>query len=446
MRNYSPGQVVVGRTKKVFTTSRRVFLKSTRRLWSSKRTVLVGWLALTLGVPVMLAFAEPAHANDPASSPTHAASAKDLVKMASPRHVITSIKQAHRTKTTKPVKRKSKLPVSATTTTTTTFISPPSNVIPSPPVNVNGGSPPTTTTTVDLPPAAPPTTSTTTTTTTTTTIATPPPSSNGSWWHPPIGNLPWQWELDHPLSLSNATDMGTNDTLPNGQLAPAPKVYDIDAIINPASTVTALHALGAHVICYIEVGAAGNYYSASDEGIPTTYYSQYQAAGVFGDKVSGYPEYYLNINSPATVSITEAMINQQCAAKGFDAVETDIDETYSGSDGATGFTLTQANEVAYMTTLANYMHSLGLAWIIKNPDDTGDNYATLMEPLADGVLSEQCNEYSTCSALSAYFGHKAIFNAEYNLATSAFCPADIAQGINGALFPVALTGARSPCS
>ena len=240
--------------------------------------------------------------------------------------------------------------------------------------------------------------------------------------------------------------MGTNDTLPNGQLAPAPKVYDIDAIINPASTVTALHALGAHVICYIEVGAAGNYYSASDEGIPTTYYSQYQAAGVFGDKVSGYPEYYLNINSPATVSITEAMINQQCAAKGFDAVETDIDETYSGSDGATGFTLTQANEVAYMTTLANYMHSLGLAWIIKNPDDTGDNYATLMEPLADGVLSDQCNEYSTCSALSAYFGHKAIFNAEYNLATSAFCPADIAQGINGALFPVALTGARSPCS
>ena len=278
------------------------------------------------------------------------------------------------------------------------------------------------------------------------TPAAPPKGSKTSWWRPGPGVLPWQWEIDHPLDPSNATDMGTNDTLPNGQPAPAPKVYDIDAIINPASTVTALHALGAHVICYIEVGAAGNYYSASDEGIPTTYYSQYQAAGVFGDKVSGYPEYYLNINSPATVSITEAMINQQCAAKGFDAVETDIDETYSGSDGATGFTLTQANEVAYMTTLANYMHSLGLAWIIKNPDDTGDNYATLMEPLADGVLSEQCNEYSTCSALSAYFGHKAIFNAEYNLATSAFCPADIAQGINGALFPVALTGARSPCS
>jgi len=35
------------------------------------------------------------------------------------------------------------------------------------------------------------------------------------------------------------------------------------------------------------------------------------------------------------------MINQQCAAKGFDAVETDLDETYAGGDGTTGFTLTK---------------------------------------------------------------------------------------------------------
>ena len=43
----------------------------------------------------------------------------------------------------------------------------------------------------------------------------------------------------------------------------------------------------------------------------------------------GYPEYYLNINSPATVSIVESMIQQQCAAKGFDAVEPDIDDSYT---------------------------------------------------------------------------------------------------------------------
>jgi hypothetical protein len=240
--------------------------------------------------------------------------------------------------------------------------------------------------------------------------------------------------------------MGTNDTLPNGQPAPAPKVFDIDGIINPASTVSALHRLGDHVICYIEVGTAGNYYSAGDEGIATSYYAQYQAAGVLGNSLSGYPESFLNINSPATVQITEAMISQQCAAKGFDAVETDLDETYSGSDGDSGFNLTQADEVTYMTTLATFMHQHGLAWIIKNPDDTGDNYATLMEPLADGVLTEQCNQYNTCGSLSAYFGHKAIFNAEYDLDTSAFCAQDISRGINGAKFPEDLNGPRSPCS
>ena len=71
------------------------------------------------------------------------------------------------------------------------------------------------------------------------------------------------------------------------------------------------------------------------------------------------------------------MISKQCAAKGFDAVETDIDEEYTDNSG---FPLTKATEESYMTTLADYMHGLGLGWWIKNPDDTGDSYATDMYP------------------------------------------------------------------
>jgi hypothetical protein len=239
-----------------------------------------------------------------------------------------------------------------------------------------------------------------------------------SWWVPPLGSQPWQWELSHPLRLSNAHDMGTDDKLPNGQPAPDPVIYDIDGIINPASTVAALHAEQKHVVCYIEVGAAGNYYSAADEGIPTTYYAQLKSAGVFGKRVPGYPEYYLDIRSAATVSIIESMIDKQCAAKGFDAVETDIDEEYGDPSG---FPLTKADQENYMTTLADYMHGLGLGWWIKNPDDTGDNYATDMYPLADAVLTEQCNQFSSCGLLSAYVGHKAVFNAEYHLKPSRFC-------------------------
>jgi hypothetical protein len=263
-----------------------------------------------------------------------------------------------------------------------------------------------------------------------------------TWWIPPLGNQPWQWELDHPLSVSNVQDMGTHDRLPDGKVAPAPVIYDIDGIINPATTVRALHERGKHVVCYIEVGAAGNYYSAASEGTKETYFAQLRDAGDFGARVSGYPEYYLNIRSATTVSIIESMIKRQCAAKGFDAVETDIDTEYAS---VSGFALTKAMEEAYMTTLANYIHGLGMSWWIKNPDDTGDSYATDMYHLADAVLTEQCNQYSTCGLLRAYFGHKAVFNAEYSLAPPRFCALDDARGINGAQFNVGLTGVRRPC-
>jgi len=267
-------------------------------------------------------------------------------------------------------------------------------------------------------------------------------SGAAGWWVPSLSPQPWQWELSNPLKLTSAKMMGTNDKLPDGSLAPAPVVYDIDGIINPASTVAALHAKGAHAVCYVEVGAAGNYYSTADEGVATTYYDQFAAAGVLGAAVNGWPERYLDIRSPATVSIVESMIAQQCAAKGFDAVETDIDESYHSDNG---LGLTQADEERYMTTLADYMHGIGLGWWIKNPDDTGDSYATDMEPLADAVLTEQCNQYSSCTALSAYLGTKAVFNAEYHVRPARFCSNDNALGFNGAQFNLNLTGVRKPC-
>jgi len=268
----------------------------------------------------------------------------------------------------------------------------------------------------------------------------PSRASAAAWWTPPLGNQPWQWELSHPLKLTSARDMGIDDKLPNGKPAPAPVIYDIDGIINPPTTVAALHAMGKRVVCYIEVGAAGNYYSAADEGLSTTYYEQLRAE--FGKKVPGYPEYYLDVRSTTTVAIIESMISKQCAAKGFDAVETDIDEEYMGNSG---FPLTRAIEETYMTTLADYMHALGLGWWIKNPDDTGDTYASDMFPLADAVLTEQCNQFSTCGLLSQYVGHKAVFNAEYKRKPLSFCTNDLNRGFNGAQFNVGLTGIRRPC-
>ena len=242
--------------------------------------------------------------------------------------------------------------------------------------------------------------------------------------------------------------MGYDETTYTGAPAPGPTVYDIDGIENPASTVASLHALGDKAICYIEVGTAGNYYTAAQEGLPTTYFAQSQAAGDIGNKLSGYPEYFLNINSASTVSIVEAMIFQQCAAKNFDAVETDLDETFNNNEGSTGFTITEADEEAYMTTIANYIHSLGMAWFLKDPDDVGNtSFSDAMYPLADAVITEQCNQYGTCADLGDFLGNKPIFNVEYVPTTAAsFCPSDNSANFNGVLFDTNLDGAtRVPC-
>ena len=265
----------------------------------------------------------------------------------------------------------------------------------------------------------------------------------------PAQDTDWMWELGQALNTGNANLMGTGVTAWNGDTPPGdnPALYDIDAIENPASTVATLHQMGDHAICYIEVGSAGNYYTAAQEGITTTYYAQLKAAGDLGSKLKGYPEYFININASSAVSIIESMIGQQCAAKGFDGVETDLDETFGSNEGKTGFTITVANEESYLTTLAGYMHGLGLAWIAKNLDDTENaSFVDAMEPLAQGTISEQCNQYKTCSYLSPFEAdHKWIGNAEYSDALAKFCPADNTADMNGILFNVNLDGGRQPC-
>jgi hypothetical protein len=278
------------------------------------------------------------------------------------------------------------------------------------------------------------------------TVAAP---AGGRMWQPPE-RADWMWELGQPLVTSNSRLMGTGVTAYNGDAPPGdnPVVYDIDGIQNPASTVAALHKRGDHVICYIEVGTAGNYYTAAQESVRTTYYARLNAAGDLGRKLSGYRERFINITARSAVSIVESMIWKQCGQKGFDAVETDLDETFGNNEGNTGFAITKAGEERYLTTLANYMHALGLGWIAKNLDDTGKtSFVNRMEPLAQGIISEQCNEYRTCWLLRPFLAaHKWIGNAEYAPETRAgFCPRDNPANINGILFGTSLDGGRRPC-
>jgi hypothetical protein len=118
--------------------------------------------------------------------------------------------------------------------------------------------------------------------------------------------VPWQWELDHPLSLSSPGDVGTGATAFGGGRAARPVIYDIDGFENPAATVSSLHARGGKVICYIEVGAA-------ESGRPD--YRQFPARAL-GRGVPSYPqERYLDLRDPVVARVIEARI-AMCAAKG----------------------------------------------------------------------------------------------------------------------------------
>jgi hypothetical protein len=280
-------------------------------------------------------------------------------------------------------------------------------------------------------------------------------TAHASWWHPsaagPDNGPEFQWELDHPLNIGSASDLGTGAVNANGQVAANPTVYDIDGIDNPASTVAALRRRGDRVICYIEIGAAGDYYPAAEEHLQVSYFDQLKRAGDLGRSVSGYPERYLNINAASTVSIIKAMISQQCAAKGFDAVEPDIDDSYTDS---TGFPVTEQDNIGYDRTLGAYAHSLGLAWGQKNGDND-PGFPAALEPTTDFLLDEECNYYQTCQIVATPYvrAGKLVLNAEYTsdwgdhvtADLRKFCPADEAGHIDGVLFTTTLAGQRHPC-
>lgn len=273
----------------------------------------------------------------------------------------------------------------------------------------------------------------------------PPPAL----WKPPQ-LFEWQWLLTGALNTSNATQMGTGVTAWDGTKPPAtnPTVYDIDGIINPKSTVTTLHNMGFKAVCYIEVGTAGSYYTAAQEGQPVTYYQQFANAGVLGNGLPGYPkEKFLNINAPATTRILESMISQQCAAKGFDAVETDLDTTFDNLEGKTGFTITRANEETFLSGLARYMNSVGEVWFSKNLTTTGSTaFIKAMQPFAAGTLEEQPNEYNDLGLIQPFIdAKKPVMDVEFNVAQSKYCPIDIGKKVIGTTFPVALSGKRTPC-
>jgi hypothetical protein len=90
----------------------------------------------------------------------------------------------------------------------------------------------------------------------------------------------------------------------------------------------------------------------------------------------------------------------------------------------TGLTISAATQEQFDAAIANLAHSKGFRVGLKN--DLGQ--ANDLQPYFDFAINEQCWQYNECNypppGLRAWPGTygKAVFNVEYKLATSKFCP------------------------
>ena len=226
-------------------------------------------------------------------------------------------------------------------------------------------------------------------------------------WAPAPG-MTWQWQLSGRLDLA----------------VPA-QVYDVDLFDTPTSAVTALHARGARVVCYLDAGTLE----------PDRPDARRFPRATIGARVAGWPrERWLDVRSRALRPLLERRLDR-CAGKGFDAVEADNVDGYANR---TGFPLSSADQLRFNRFLAAAAHARGLSIALKN--DLAQ--AAALEPRFDWALVEECVRYRECARTAPFVrAGKAVLAVEYGRA----CPARARAGLTVMLKRRALDAWRAPC-
>ncbi|MGZ4481756.1 MAG: endo alpha-1,4 polygalactosaminidase [Gaiellales bacterium] len=221
-------------------------------------------------------------------------------------------------------------------------------------------------------------------------VALPPPTPCPGCWHPAVQTT-WQWQLGGKLDPSIDVRM-----------------YDVDMVETSPAQVAALHATGRKVICYISAGS-WEAWRPDARRFP---------ASVRGRPLDGWPgERWLDIRKQWIIGPLMRARMDRCRVKGFDGVEFDNVDAYTNH---TGFALTDADQLRYDAWLANQAHQRGLMVLLKN--DLGQ--ITNLLPYFDGALNEQCFQYRECGNLRRFVAAgKPVFEVEYGLPTTRFCPA-----------------------
>lgn len=245
--------------------------------------------------------------------------------------------------------------------------------------------------------------------------------------------LKWDWQLAVPVKANPDTSI---------------KIYDIEMFENEKSgAVKMLHDKGYNVICYIDVGSWENWRDDKNAFLPTTQ----SPNKIIGKAYSGFPdEKWLDIrdvfraNSKLAMALKKRF--ERAKAMGCDAVEPDNMDGYdTTAHESTGFPLTYKDQYDFNLWVADQVHLLGMKVGLKN--DINQAKEPAFVTTFDFVVSEQCFQYNECSYFSDFLSaNKPVFEAEYGLALTNFCPKAKPLRISAIKKRNSLNTTRTDCS
>jgi hypothetical protein len=275
----------------------------------------------------------------------------------------------------------------------------------------------------------------------------PAQSAKGQLWRP-APDARWQYQLESSNRHAASTggiDVSICSKPHSGGPCVHPDVFDIDLYVDGqvsgndhtvnSAAVRAIHNRGAHAICYMSAGTAERFRPDYHDYVR---FDRSHHHSLIGKPFSRrFPnEYWLNLRNDRgqrdfILRRVEAR-TRKCARAGFDGVEYDVVDAYAQGKRVTGWRISAHNQLVFDEALARIAHRNGLSVALKN--DLGQ--VPKLAPQFDYAINEQCFEYHECTNNPApgyrafTRAGKAVFQVEYEVPPSRFCPDAARLGID----------------
>lgn len=283
-------------------------------------------------------------------------------------------------------------------------------------------------------------------------------ASSSTWWKPPK-NTRWQWVLEGKATANETArfdmyDIDLTDAIPANTVQEVRWQNGFTANVTwpkgqNAGIIAQLKAQGKKVICYMDTGAFETYepdavlfpgkYGTNNANREMAYsgpteYATWDVLGGLSSASDGSVfagEYWMDLRQsawPAILPIIQARFD--LAKKiGCDGVEGDQNNVY-GNDSS--FNVTEVVSLRWYQEMYYQLHTRGLTAISKNgieltaqqvTDPTNISYCAPGLCIPDGILNEECHQYSECSNLDVA-SSKGIWvgQVEYRGTSASACP------------------------